>query len=70
METNLVALLPPLVVTQSFELRHDSIGGKVTMATMVSEKLRPPSFGNSVDCNRTVGTHMDERKNTDASGCG
>src|SRR5213075_1094808 len=30
-ETNLVALLPPLVRHQSFELRHDSIGGKVTM---------------------------------------
>src|SRR5256714_4810108 len=30
-ETNLVALLPPLVRHQSFELRHDSIGGKVTI---------------------------------------
>jgi hypothetical protein len=30
METNRVALLPPEVRHQSFELRHDSIGGKVT----------------------------------------
>ncbi len=48
METNLVALLPPLVRHHSFELRHDSIGVKVTMgyeALRTVPTTTVPKFG-------------------------